>query len=83
MSDHERRLRRLEERTPAGAVSGPIPILLLPSLPEEDRAAFRLAEQIGDWAAIADLTERYTGVRPDQAPAVRLVVVDCVGDRCP
>ncbi len=78
MSDHERRIRRLEELTPADATSGPIPIVDLPLWPACDRAAFEAAEAAGDQETVADLVERHTGVRPGRGPGIRLVVADVV-----
>ncbi len=78
MNDFERRIRRLEERIPTDAMSGPIPILSLPLLPEEDRQRFRLAEQTGDEATVDDIVLQYTGTRLGRGPGIRLVVADVV-----
>ncbi len=83
MTTYERRLQRLEQSAP-GVGATEVPILSVPSLPEEDQIAFAAAEQSGDWAAIADLTEKYTGTRPASGGRdVGLVIVGCVGARCP
>lgn len=78
MANHERRLRALEQRTAVATSAGPVPILSLPVLPEEDRAAFRLAEQTGDEATVDELVLKHTGVRPRPGPGIRLVVADVV-----
>ncbi len=76
MTDHERRLRRLEARTPADPMSGPIPMLQVPTLLPADQARFRAAQDAGDTATVDALFEEFTGQRPGSGHPVNAIVVD-------
>ncbi len=76
MTDHERRLRRLEARIPADPTLGPVPMIEIAKLSLVDQEQLRAALDAGDTATVDRYFEKHTGQRPRTGEPANSIIID-------